>query len=283
MSKGLELLSRRKRKESTDGYSPALLIMLAVSWFRLLPGHPKNPLYLLSCLNASLVSSLHYSPALPSLHVAVGSDGKCKVQVSCDWSRYFKAHSIFLQPKRRWGWNSFHLLLQFTTLALKHFFLPERETEIVSLRLWVICRIPLTLDSSSQSFVFPPRVAIPYSSEGTAVKGWTLECMVQQATALQPDLHKLPCLLVSVGCMCLILTIMSSNCFIFTQSGYQPGSDLTACAVIYIWILIMLNILYWLLILENLQRTGPALQAKGKIMFFKTHCQHLSESQQSST
>jgi len=38
-----------------------------------------------------------------------------------------------------------------------------------------------------------------------------------------------------------------------------------------------------LLILENLQRTGPALQAKGKIMFFKTHCQHLSESQQSST
>lgn len=73
----------------------------------------------------------------------------------------------------------------------------------------------------------------------------------------------------SVGSVCPILIIMSSNYFIFTQAGFQPGSDLTACAVIYIWILMMLNILYWLLILENLQRTDPALQAEGKFFFSK--------------
>lgn len=42
MSKGLDLLRRRKRKERTDGYSPVLSIMLALSWFRLLPGPPEK-------------------------------------------------------------------------------------------------------------------------------------------------------------------------------------------------------------------------------------------------
>lgn len=193
-------------------------------------------------------------------------------------------HTVFSFPpiEDGGGWANPFLLL-FTTLALKYFLLLEREMPILSLRLWIRHKIPCMLDPSSQISVFPFRVAICYSGQGTAVKGWVLECMVQPSYSFTARSHKLPYLLVSVGSMCPILIIMSSNCFIFTQAGFQPGSDLRACAVIYIWILMMLNILYWLLILENLQRTDPALQTEGKIIFFKTHCQYLSESQQSST
>lgn len=141
------------------------------------------------------------------------------------------------------GWANPFLLL-FTTLALQYFLLLERGTAILSLRLRVRYKIPCRLNSSSQISGFPLRVSIHYTGQGTAIQGWTHKCMGQTRYSFTARLHKLPYLLGSVGSMCLVLTIMSSNCFIFTQAGFQPGSNLTAHAVIYIWILTMLNILY---------------------------------------
>lgn len=123
------------------------------------------------------------------------------------------------------------------------------------------------LSPSPNSF-FPLRVAVCDSVWGTAVNSSALECMIQTSYSFTDRLHKLSYLLISVGSMSSTFIIMSSNCFIFTRAGYQPGSDLTVCAVIYIWIVIMLNILYWLLILEDLQRTDPVLQAETKTFFF---------------
>jgi len=57
--------------------------------------------------------------------------------------------------------------------------------------------------------------------------------LYNQVIALQTDYIN-SYLLVSVGRMHSIPIIMSSNCFIFTQAGFQPGSNFTMCAVIYI-------------------------------------------------
>lgn len=60
-----------------------------------------------------------------------------------------------------------------------------------------------------------------------------LNVLYNQVIALQTDYIN-SYLLVSVGRMHSIPIIMSSNCFIFTQAGFQPGSNLTMRAVIYI-------------------------------------------------
>lgn len=96
MSRALDLLRRRKRRKST-GYSPPLLITLTVSFVII----QKNTC---SLFIASLIYSVHCSWALPSFHVAVGSGGRYKVQISCGWSRYFKAYNVFLSSKRWWRW-----------------------------------------------------------------------------------------------------------------------------------------------------------------------------------
>lgn len=93
--------------------------------------------------------------------------------------------------------------------------------------------------------------------------------LYNQVIALQTDYIN-SYLLVSVGRMHSIPIIMSSNCFIFTQAGFQPGSNFTMCAVIYIWILIILNILYWLLILEDPKEQNQHCRQKERLFFQKT-------------
>lgn len=150
---------------------------------------------------------------------------------------------------------------------LQLLFMLERETTVLRLRL---CKIPCILVSSSQISVFPLRVAIHHSGPGTMVKGWTVECIVQPSYSFAVRLCKLSYLLLSIGSLCPFLIIMSSNCFIFTQAGFQSCSDLTVCAVIYIWIVMMLNSLYWLLIpVTCKEQTQPCRQRERS--FFSKH------------
>lgn len=97
-------------------------------------------------------------------------------------------HTAFSFPQKGegGGWENPFLLL-FTTLALKYFLLLERETTVLSLRLWIQCKIPCMLDLSSQISVFPLQLPFIIVAKTLQSRAEHLSAWCNQATALQPD------------------------------------------------------------------------------------------------